>query len=217
MSDSILWSIIIMVPPLLVAVILHEIAHGLAAEKLGDPTARDLGRITLNPLRHIDPFLTVILPGILILANTGIIFGGAKPVPVNPMNFKDPRRGMLWVALAGPVVNFILAGLSYGAVYLLSGISIAGTTELERFFLTLCVAWCTYSVLINIVLGLFNLLPVPPLDGGRIVVGILPEKLAFRYARMERWGFIIVVVLIYAGLPQLVLGPVIEFAAKGLP
>lgn len=206
-----------MVPPLLVAVILHEIAHGLAAEKFGDPTARDLGRITLNPLRHIDPFLTVILPGILILANTGIIFGGAKPVPVNPMNFKDPRRDMLWVALAGPVVNFILAGLSYVAVYLLSSISIAGTTELEHLLLALCLAWCTYSVLINIVLGLFNLLPVPPLDGGRIIVGILPEKLAFRYARLERWGFLIVVVLIYAGVPQLVLGPVIEFAAKGLP
>lgn len=216
MDDSIFWSILVVAPPLLVAVILHEIAHGLVAEKLGDPTARNLKRITLNPIRHIDPFLTIILPALLIMSNTGIVFGGAKPVPVNPLYFKDPRRGMLWVALAGPVTNFVLAALSYGAVQLVEQFPMESLSPVSMLAVSLVLSWLVYSMLINLVLGLFNLLPVPPLDGGRIVTGLLPEKAAYAYAKIERFGFVIVIALIYFGIPQLVLGPIIELAARSL-
>jgi len=208
------WTIFITVPPLLVAVILHEIAHGLVAEQLGDPTARDAKRITLNPIRHIDPFLTIILPAVLILSGSGIVFGGAKPVPVNPLYFKNPRKGMLWVALAGPVTNFILALICYLALITVSAIEVKSWLWLVPY--TIVVSWFAYGVLINLILGLFNLLPVPPLDGGRIAVGLLPESLAYKYARLERYGFLIVVALIYFGIPQMLLKPVIDYVVQFL-
>jgi Zn-dependent protease len=202
------------VPPLLIAVILHEIAHGYVAERLGDPTARRLGRITLNPLKHIDPFMTIILPGMLILSGSPIIFGGAKPVPVNPMHFNNPRRDMAYVALAGPVTNFILAALFYLGYLLFSfalPVFLAPPIVLAIFGL-----WLIYGVLINLVLGLFNLLPVPPLDGGRIAVGFLPVPIARLWARLEPFGLVIVILLLFSGLFDAVLSPVIEIAAKHL-
>ncbi len=215
MSVETLMNILLMAPPLIVAVVLHEVAHGYVAEKLGDPTARDRGRITLNPLKHIDLFMTILLPLMLILSKVGIVFGGAKAVPVNPLYFKNPRKGMLWVALAGPVTNFILAAISFGLLYFFDW---AIKVEMYAAVLVhqLVLGWCAYSVLINIVLGLFNLLPVPPLDGGRIMVGILPEGLAMQYARLERFGFAIVIVMIYFGVPQLVLEPVISWISEYL-
>lgn len=214
MSDSILIGLINMGPPLILAVVLHEVAHGWVAEKLGDPTARQLKRITLNPLRHIDPFLTIIVPGLLILSGSSIVFGGAKPVPVNPIYFKDPRRGMLWVAIAGPVTNFILAAVFYVILLILKPIEVS--TLPAVLTLNLLIAWSAYSILINIVLGVFNLLPIPPLDGGRVVVGLLPEDLAYKYARLERYGFIIVIALIFMGIPQAVLAPIVEFVVRAL-
>lgn len=202
------------VPPLLIAVILHEIAHGYAAEKLGDPTARQLGRITFNPIKHIDPFMTVILPGILIVSGSPIIFGGAKPVPVNPMRFKNPRRDMAYVALAGPVTNFVLALLFYFAYEIYS---FAFPVLLAPpFVLAIIGLWLIYGVLINLVLGLFNLLPVPPLDGGRIAVGFLPIPLAKFWARLEPFGLIIVIALLYSGLFDVFLSPVLDKTAKYL-
>ncbi len=202
------------VPPLLVAVILHEIAHGYAAEKLGDPTARQLGRITLNPVKHIDPFMTIMLPGILILSGSPIIFGGAKPVPVNPMRFKNPRRDMAYVALAGPVTNFVLAILFYFAYEIYS--FIFPILLAPPFVLAIVGLWLIYGVLINLVLGLFNLLPVPPLDGGRIAVGFLPVPLAKFWARLEPFGLLIVIALLYSGLFDVFLSPVIDKTAKYL-
>jgi Zn-dependent protease len=194
-------------PPLMVAVIIHEIAHGYVAYRLGDPTAKLANRINLNPLVHIDLFMTIILPLMLILSNTGVVFGGAKPVPVDPRYFKNPRKGMLWVALAGPVSNLILSLISYGLLIVL----ILNANLFSSYLFNLFMIWFSSSIYINIVLALFNMFPIPPLDGGRIMVGILPLKLALQYAKLERFGFFILIILIYYGVPQKVIAPVLEF------
>lgn len=196
-------------PPLLVAVILHEIAHAWVAEKLGDPTARKLGRITLNPLRHIDPVMTILLPGLLILSGSPVVFGGAKPVPVNPFHFRNPRQGMAIVAIAGPVTNFLLAGIS---LILFQSI---GKVPLSEFPLPTDVTllfgrWLLHSILINLILAIFNLIPIPPLDGGRILVGFLPLPMARKIAKLERWGLLLVFFVLYSGIFQHVLGPIVE-------
>jgi Zn-dependent protease len=178
----------LLIVPLVFAITLHETAHGWAALALGDTTARDQGRLTLNPLKHIDRMGTIILPGLLLITQLLTIhrvvfmFGWAKPVPVSAWKFANPRRGMAVVAIAGPAMNFFLAWLT---VLALRAFADADTG-----------AWLGQVlgefVLINLVLGLFNLLPIPPLDGGRIAVGILPERLARIWARTERYGLLIV-------------------------
>jgi len=203
--SSFLATTLVVAPALLVAVILHEIAHGLVAEKLGDKTARSLGRITLNPLKHIDLFMTILLPAALILAGSPIIFGGAKPVPVSPQFFKNPRIGMGWVAIAGPITNAVLAILSYG-LYLALGALLPADSLIGQYILSVLVT----SVLVNVVLGAFNLLPVPPLDGGRIAVALLPRPLAARWARLERFGLFIVAGLLLTGMVEKVLSPIID-------
>ena len=195
-------------PPLLVAVILHEIAHGWTAEKFGDPTARNAGRITLNPLVHIDPFMTIGLPLMLRLAGSPVLFGGAKPVPVNPLRLRNPRRDMIWVALAGPVTNFILASVCY---LLLRGVELLSVPDMiPLFLLILPLYWLKFSIVINLVLGLFNLFPIPPLDGGRILVGILPISAARLVARVEPYGILIVFALLYTKIIDKVLGPLLR-------
>jgi Zn-dependent protease len=179
--------------PAILAITLHEAAHGYAALALGDDTARQAGRLSLNPLRHIDRVGTILLPGFLLIFQLLTIhrvvfmFGWAKPVPVSAWKFRDPRRGMAAVAVAGPAMNFLLAWLA--AVVLpaaepTSAVGLAGESFLVSF------------ILFNIVLGLFNLLPIPPLDGGRIVVGLLPIELARSWARLERAGIVLVLLLI---------------------
>ena len=209
-----LWLVVLMAPPLLVAVILHEIAHGYVAERLGDPTARAAGRITLNPIVHIDLFMTILLPALLIFAGSPVIFGGAKPVPVNPGYFKDPAKGMSVVAIAGPITNFILALISFGLYQAV--LAIPSSDLFLGLGLAFVANWLVYSVLINVVLGVFNLLPVPPLDGGRIAVGLLPVRLAQGLARLEPFGILIVFLLLYLGVVEAVLGPVIEFTIGAL-
>jgi Zn-dependent protease len=199
--NALVLQIVLAAVPTIMAITLHEAAHGYAALALGDDTARRLGRLSLNPLRHIDRFGTLILPGVLVLVQVltighiGFLFGWAKPVPVSAWKFTgpfwNPRRGMALVAAAGPAANFFLAWLGalamHGVDYLppLSG-EIA-ESMLETF------------ILANLVLGLFNLLPIPPLDGGRIVVGVLPERWAASWARLERAGIVIVVLLVFLG------------------
>ncbi len=199
MTD-LLFSIAIAAIPVILAITLHEAAHGYAALALGDDTARSMGRLSLNPLRHVDRFGTLLLPGFLMLSQLLTIgrvvfmFGWAKPVPVSAWRFANPRRGMALVAAAGPAANFFLAWL---AALLAHGIAllpeVAGDvadTVLQTF------------ILANLVLGLFNLLPIPPLDGGRIMVGLLPERLAYAWARLERAGLVIVLLLVFL-LPRL--------------
>lgn len=199
-------SIILMIVPLLFSIILHEVAHGWVAEKLGDPTARQMGRLTLNPIPHIDPVGSIVVPGILLLAHSPFLFGWARPVPVNFSNLRGGRKGMALVGLAGPATNFCLAVLSAIVYHLTLD---RGPETLSSAFIVPIHAMAHYAVLLNLVLMLFNLLPVPPLDGGRIAVGLLPENMAILLQRAERWGMLIVVLLIVSGVWTGVLGPVI--------
>jgi Zn-dependent protease len=195
-SDFILHGLLAIVPVVL-AITLHEAAHGYAALALGDTTARDQGRLTLNPLKHIDRMGTVILPGILLISQlltigrVAFMFGWAKPVPVSAWKFANPRRGMAIVAIAGPAMNFFLAW-----------VAAVGLRELaEANTGAMLITVLSDFLLINLVLGLFNLLPIPPLDGGRVIVGLLPEQLARSWAGLERYGLVIVLVFILV-LPQ---------------
>ncbi len=194
-----------MAPPLLLALTLHEYAHGYVAYRLGDPTARDAGRLTLNPLSHLDPIGTI--------AFFFIKFGWAKPVPVNPYYFKNPRQDMLWVALAGPVTNLLLAVASALLLKAMIGTaSVIPYTPMLGAILVPLYNMLVASVWINLVLCIFNFLPIPPLDGGRILTGLLPEDLARTYASFERYGFIVILLLAFSGVLGTVIFPVIRFA-----
>ena len=174
--------------PVIVAVTLHEAAHGWAADRLGDPTAREQGRVTLNPLPHIDRFGTVILPLLCIIAPVSLVFGYARPVPVNLARLRHPRRDMMLVAAAGPAANVGLC--------LLSAVLLGVAPDTPGWLAGWVAAVLKCSILLNAVLAVFNMLPVPPLDGGRIVTGLLPAGLAVRYARLERYGLILVIAVL---------------------
>lgn len=182
---------------LILSAVVHEVMHGVVAEKLGDSTARDEGRITLNPIPHIDPFGSILLPGFLLLVGSPIIFGAAKPVPVNFNNLQPRKLGMTLVSIAGPLSNFALAILLI--LPLKFGLIAAGPVA---------DIWLT-AVIINIVLGTFNLLPIPPLDGSKVVASILPYKATYWILSMEQYGFILVIVFLMLGLLDKVLMPVI--------
>ena len=178
--------------PVIFAITLHEAAHGYIAQRLGDNTAAMMGRVTLNPFPHIDPVGTILLPLLLYFSTSGaFLFGYAKPVPVRFGNLNNPKRDMIWVALAGPASNLLQALLWGVLLYVLAG---SGVTE--RFFLEMCRA----GMLTNVVMFAFNLFPLPPLDGGRIVVGLLPWRQAVMFSRVEPWGFFIVMALVITGV-----------------
>ena len=206
-----LFKALLTVPPLVIAVLLHEIAHGYIAYRLGDPTAKSQGRLTLNPLKHIDPVLTLLIPGLLIISGSPIVFGGAKPVPVNPGYFKNPRRGMLLVAIAGPLTNLTLALVSF--ILLRSFIDEQNSPHFN-IVSYLLIGWIVYSMLINIVLAVFNLIPIPPLDGGRVAVGLLPIRFARALSRVEPYGIFVVILLLYYGVFEAILQPIISFAFR---
>lgn len=183
----------------LVTVTVHEYCHGLVADRLGDSTARLSGRLTLNPLKHLDPFWTVILPLLLFISTQGrFILGMAKPVPVNFLNLRNPKRDMIWVALAGPLANLVMASL-------LSGL-------FKLFPLTVFL----YAIYFNIGLGLFNLIPIPPLDGSKIVTGLLPMPLALLYLQLERYGYILILVLYFTGMLSKLIIPGFNFFCRFL-
>jgi Zn-dependent protease len=186
--------------PVVFAITVHEAAHGWVAKKYGDSTADKLGRLTLNPIKHIDPLGTVILPGLLLLTGTGFIFGWAKPVPVDARNFKKPLHDMAIVALAGPVSNILMA--VFWALLARIGVTIG--TSAESVSLPLIYTGIA-GISINLVLALINLLPIPPLDGSRVLTGILPPRLAWRYNQLEKYGFIILLVLLYTKILNTIL------------
>lgn len=210
-----LQSILIFAPPLILAVVLHEIAHGYVAYWLGDPTAKKLGRLSLNPIRHVDPFMTLILPGMLMAMHSPVLFGGAKPVPVNPLYFKNPRYGIVLVALAGPLTNIALALLSFVVVVVANRSSFIQEL-LPAPVLLMVLMWCLTGVLTNLVLAMFNLIPIPPLDGGKIAMGLLPHSLAVLLSKLENYGLILMFALLSTGTVSKYLSPVINFATNKL-
>ncbi|MFQ5355413.1 MAG: site-2 protease family protein [Mariprofundaceae bacterium] len=202
--EGIIRGISIWAIPVMLAIVLHEVAHGWAADRLGDNTARWMGRLTLNPLKHVDPFGTIFIPLILLVLQSPFIFGYAKPVPVDFRKLRRPKQDMIWVALAGPATNLVLAVLSAMLLALLVKMPPTMNWLIEPVALM-----CQASILINMVLCIFNLLPLPPLDGGRIAVGLLPGPMAYQLSRLEPYGFIIVIALLLLGLFQAILGPMI--------
>ena len=191
--------IVVWILPVVFAITVHEVAHGWMAKQFGDKTADQLGRLTLNPLKHIDPVGTIIIPGLLLITFTGFIFGWAKPVPVDARNFKNPKKAMMMVALAGPVSNLLMA-IGWALLARL-GVSI----ELEFISLPLIYSGVA-GITINLVLALINLLPIPPLDGSRILSGLLPDYWAWRFNQLERWGFLILLVLLATNALGAILG-----------
>jgi Zn-dependent protease len=180
-----IYEISVWVLPLVTAITFHEAAHGFVAHHFGDNTAWDLGRVSFNPLRHIDPFGTLILPAILLLSHSPFLFGYAKPVPVNFRALRNPRMDMVWVALAGPATNIVLALIAASAFHLLS---FAPATAAQWIADNL-----KNALVINVVLAVFNMLPIPPLDGGRVAVGLLPDVLARPLSRLEPYGMLILI------------------------
>ena len=184
-SNISLYDVSVWVLPLIIAITFHEAAHGFVAYRLGDNTAYDLGRVSFNPFRHIDPFGTVLLPGILLLSQAPFLFGYARPVPVNFRNLGNPRLGMVWVALAGPGVNIALA--------LLAALAFHALPLVPAEYAKWVADNLKNALIINVLLAVFNMLPIPPLDGGRVAVGLLPNVLAYPLSRLEPYGMLILI------------------------
>jgi len=189
--------------PVLLAITVHEAAHGFAAKHFGDKTAFFLGRITLNPLKHIDPIGTILIPGALLLLNAPFLFGWAKPVPVNFSNLRNPKKDMMWVALAGPASNFFMA---------IIWVILLNFTQSNQVNYSLFISgMCQVGIMINLVLMLLNLLPIPPLDGGRMAVSLLPNPWSYKLASLERYGMFILLFMIMSGLLTVILLPLLRF------
>jgi Zn-dependent protease len=196
--------------PTIFAIVLHEVMHGFVARTFGDDTAAQAGRLTLNPLRHIDPFGTLIMPAVLLFLHLPV-FGYARPVPVDFRRLRPRRLGMVLVAAAGPLTNFTLAALSAIALRL-----IAANADAPQGASQLLTRMLFASVLINVMLGVFNLIPMLPLDGGRVLAGLLPVELARPYARLERYGFLLLFLLLYTNWLGRIVNPVIDTIVRGL-
>lgn len=198
--------IVVSILPILFAITVHEVAHGWVAKRFGDPTAQRLGRLTLNPFKHIDPVGTVLIPALLLLLKAGFLFGWAKPVPVTWENLRHPKRDMVFVAIAGPVANLLMA-FFWGVVAKLATVlpvsadSVAVPLQLMG----------EIGITINVLLMVFNLLPLPPLDGGRVAVGLLPGPLAWQLSRVEPYGFFILLGLMAFGVLWFIIQPFTSF------
>lgn len=198
-------NILLLIPALLIGVVIHEYSHGRVAELLGDPTARLAGRLTLNPLPHLDPFASVLLPLLLIAVGSPFVFAAAKPVPINPMYFRHGRRDLIWVGVAGPASNLILAGVV--------GLAASTVWILLPMLFKIFVVWL---IRISIILAIFNLIPIPPLDGSRVVEGILPVQYLSGYRSVERYGILILFLFIFLfnRVFWAVIGPIMDFFTK---
>jgi len=206
--DSSLFSPVqlLIIPPILLALTVHECAHAWVADKLGDPTARMMGRVTLNPIRHLDPI------GTIMLFLSGM-FGWAKPVQVNPMNFVDPSRGMMLTSIAGPASNLFLAALS-ALIFRVFADTGLGYIIVQYPILTAFLYMLQKSIIINVSLAAFNLFPIPPLDGSKVLMHFLPPGHAMTFASLERYGFMILMLLVMTGMVGRVLGPIVRFTVN---
>lgn len=204
--ESSLTTAVLAIVPVVLAIVLHEAAHGYVARVFGDETAWKLGRVTLNPFKHIDLIGTIVVPGLLLLTGVPFLFGWAKPVPVNFANLRHPKRDMIWVAAAGPGANFAMALLW---MLLAEAATPGGPWASEGLFVM-----ARIGVSINLVLMVLNLLPIPPLDGGRIAVGLLPERAASVLARIEPFGFVVIVTLLVTGLLSDLMRPLLRTATS---
>jgi len=201
--ETILYQISIWILPVLFAITLHEVAHGYVADKLGDSTARALGRLTLNPVKHIDPIGTLLVPAIMILLPLGFVFGWAKPIPVNTRNLANPRKDMALVAVAGPLANLAMA-FAWGAFILLA--YLVPDLGIQKGIVDMA----QNGVIINVLLMVLNLLPLPPLDGGRVLAGVVPRSVANWLDRIEPYGFLIIIVLLASGVFSDTFGSLIQ-------
>lgn len=194
-----LQTLLIWIIPILFAITLHEAAHGWVASKFGDHTARMMGRVTLNPVKHIDPVGTILVPAVLLIMSTGFIFGWAKPVPINFNALRSPKSSMIWVALAGPGANLIMA-IGWLFVFFLA----------IKMNIPILQRMADAGILINILLAVFNLLPIPPLDGSRVISALLPNPLAYKYNQLEQYGLFILIGLMYFGGFTKIVKPMVE-------
>jgi Zn-dependent protease len=201
-----IYGIFIQIVVLVFSVIVHEVSHGFVAYKLGDPTAKDMGRLTLNPLPHIDPFMSILMPAFLIFSHAGFIIGGAKPVPINPMYFRHHRRDIMLTSLAGPGSNLLLALVSVLLLKITRMVPVLEASAFNMLFF--------YGIVINVGLALFNLLPIPPLDGSKVLVFFLPPKAEIVYYRLEPYGIFILIGLMMIGGFNVFFAPLYTFVIK---
>lgn len=202
--NAILLKISVFSVPFLLAIIVHELAHGLVAKRLGDRTAEMLGRLTLNPAKHFDPIGTLLVPIALLVSSSPFLFGWAKPVPVNTRNLKNRSKSMTLVAVAGPISNLVMA-IAWGLL-----LSLVINTQIFGGFQRGFYNMATFGVVFNVLLAVFNMLPLPPLDGGRVAVGLLPAKMSYQLSRLEPYGMFIIVILLFTGILLPLVYPVIQ-------